>query len=307
MVDFKIHFLGTSSAVPTKDRGLSCTAISYENSLAFFDCGEGSQRAINLAGLGFNKESTVFITHMHGDHVVGLLGLLQTMSMNRREKRLEIFGPKGIIDFVKTNREILRFGMTFEAVVNEIRPGLIYSNVKYKVYAQRSEHIDESFAYIFEEREKPGKFNTAKASKLGVPEGPLWSNLQHGTKVISPKTGKVVRPEQVLGPPRLGKKIGISGDTRPSSRLSRFFKGCNVLIFDSTYSDMHAANAVENKHSTSREAATLAKNASVKQLVLTHFSARYRNVSNLVKQAREVFPNTIAARDGLVYDVIRAS
>ncbi|MDG6998345.1 MAG: ribonuclease Z [Nitrososphaerota archaeon] len=307
MVDFKIHFLGTSSAVPTKERGLSCTAISYENSLAFFDCGEGSQRAINLAGLGFNKDSTVFITHMHGDHVVGLLGLLQTMSMNRREKRLEIFGPKGIIDFVKTNREILKFGMTFDAVVNEIRPGLIYSNLKYKVYAQRSDHVDESFAYVFEEREKPGKFDTSKASMLGVPEGPLWSTLQHGSKVISPKTGKVVRPEQVLGPTRMGKKIGISGDTRPSSKLQRFFKGCNLLIFDSTYSDTHAANAVENRHSTSREAAKLAKKAGVKKLVLTHFSARYKNVSSLVKQAREVFPATIAARDGLIYDVERES
>lgn len=307
MVDFKIHFLGTSSAVPTKDRGLSCTAINYENSLAFFDCGEGSQRAINLAGLGFNKESTIFVTHMHGDHVVGLLGILQTMSMNRREKRLEIFGPKGIIDFVNTNREILKFGMTFEAAVSEIGQGLVCSNRRYKVYAQRSEHINDSFAYVFEEREKPGKFNTLKATKLGIPEGPLWSKLQHGSKVISPRTGMVVKPEQVLGPPRKGKKIGISGDTRPSSKLQRFFKGCDVLIFDSTYSDTHAANAIENKHSTSREAATLARNANAKKLILTHFSARYRNVSSLVKQAREVFPNTIAARDGLVYDVERES
>jgi ribonuclease Z len=307
LVDFKIHFLGTSSAVPTKERGLSCTAISYENSIAFFDCGEGSQRAINQAGLGFNKETTVFITHMHGDHVVGLLGLLQTMSMNRREKRLEIFGPKGIIDFVKTNREILKFGMTYEAVVSEIRPGLVYSNMKYKVSAQRSEHVDESFAYIFEEREKPGKFDPTRASKLGIPEGPLWSELQHGSKVISPKTGKFVRPDQILGLPRMGKRIGISGDTRPSKTLLRFFRGCDVLIFDSTYSDAHAANAIENNHSTSREAATLAKNANAKKLILTHFSARYRNVSSLVKQARQVFPSTIGARDGMIYDVERES
>lgn len=307
MADFKVHFLGTSSAVPTRDRGLSCTAISYENSIAFFDCGEGSQRAISQAGLGFNKESTVFITHMHGDHVIGLLGLLQTMSMNRREKRLDIFGPKGIIDFVKTNREILKFGMTFEAFVSEIRPGMVYSNAKYSVYAQRSDHNSESFAYVFEEHEKPGKFDTRKALKLGVPEGPLWSKLQHGSKVRSQKTGKVVRPQQVLGPARMGKKIGISGDTRPVKRLEHFFKGCDVMIFDSTYSDTHVTNAVENKHSTSREAATLARRAKVKKLILTHFSARYRSVANLVKQARDVFPDTIAAKDGMVYSLERES
>jgi ribonuclease Z len=301
--EFKIHFLGTSSAVPTKDRGLSCTAVTYENIIAFFDCGEGSQRAINQAGLGFNKESAVFITHMHGDHVVGLLGLLQTMSMNRREKRLEIFGPRGIIDFVRMNRAILGFGMTFDANVSEIKPGLVYSNPKFRVYAERSEHSKSSFAYLFQENDKPGKFDTKRALKLGVPEGPLWSKLQHGRKVISPKTRKVVRPEQVLGPERKGRRVGISGDTRPSERLARFFKACDVLIFDSTYSDAHKENAIENKHSTSREAAELAKKARVRNLVLTHFSARYRNVSVLVKQARDVFPSTIAARDGMVYEV----
>jgi len=303
MVDFKIHFLGTSSAVPTKDRGLSCVAINYENIIVFFDCGEGSQREINEAGLGFNKECAVFITHLHGDHVVGLLGLLQTMSMNRREKDLQIFGPKGIIDFVKLNRAILGFGLTFEVNVSEIKPGLIYKHPKFQVFAQRSEHSNESFAYVFEEAEKPGKFNTRKALRLGIPEGPLWSKLQHGMKIVSPKKRRIVRPEQVLGPSRRGKKIGISGDTRPSQKLKEFFDRCDVLIFDSTYSDQHSANARENMHSTSREAATLARKARVKKLILTHFSARYRNVSTLVRQARVVFPDSIAARDGMVYDV----
>ncbi len=303
MLDLKIHFLGTSSAVPTRDRGLSCTAIGYENLIAFFDCGEGSQRAINEAGLGFNKESTVFITHMHGDHVVGLLGLLQTMSMNRREKKLEIFGPKGIIDFVRINRAILGFGMTFEATVCETRPGLVYSHAKFRVYAEKSEHSESSFAYILQENDRPGKFDTKKALGLGVPEGPLWSKIQHGLNVVSPKTNRIVRPDQVLGPARRGRRIGISGDTRPSIKLAHFFKGCDVLIFDSTYSDTHKENALENKHSTSREAASLAKRARVKELILTHFSARYRNVSILVKQAREIFPHTIGAKDGMVYEV----
>ena len=303
MVELKIHFLGTSSAVPTKDRGLSCLAITYENIIAIFDFGEGSQRAINEAGLGFNKECVVFITHMHGDHVVGLLGLLQTMSMNRRERKLEIFGPKGITDFVKMNKAILGFGLTFEVIVREVKPGLVFTHPKFRVYAETSEHSIRSFAYVFEEAARPGKFSTRKALSFDVPEGPLWSKLQHGGSVVSPKSGRTVIPGDVLGPKRKGKRIGISGDTRPSAKLSKFFKSCDVLVFDSTYSDQHAKNAVENKHSTSREAGKLARKARAKKLVLTHFSARYRTVSELVKEARSEFQNTAAASDGLVYAV----
>ena len=190
-----------------------------------------------------------------------------------------------------------------------MKPGLIFDakNSKYRVFAQKSQHSDPSFAYVFEEKEKPGKFHPEKALKLGIPEGPLWSKLQHGESVTSPKTGKIVKPKQVVDEERKGKRVGISGDTRPTALLEQFFKGCDVLIFDSTYSDENAANARENLHSTSREAATLARRARVKKLILTHFSARYRSVSHLVRQAREVFPNTIAAKDYLVYDVAEPS
>ncbi len=303
--DFNIHFFGTSSAVPTKERGLSCLAVVYENSMAFFDCGEGSQRSVINAGMGFNKDCNIFISHMHGDHVVGMLGILQTMAMNRREKSVGVFGPKGIIKFIRSNQGILHFGLTFDVLAREVKPGLIFDekNSKYRVYAQKSQHSAPSFAYIFEEKEKPGRFHPEKALKLGIPEGPLWSKLQHGESVTSPKTGKIVKPEQVVEKQRKGKRIGISGDTRPTNLLEQFFKGCDVLIFDSTYSDAHRANALENLHSTSREAATLAKKARAGKLILTHFSARYRSVSQLVRQAREAFPNTIAAKDSLVYDV----
>lgn len=303
--DFKIQFLGTSSATPTKDRALTCVALSYESTLCFFDCGEGSQRTVITSGLGLNRESFAFITHLHGDHVIGLLGLLQTMAMNRREREFQVFGPKGIIEFITENKRILRFGLTFNVKISEVKPGKIFDSErsKFRVYAQKAEHSTQTFAYIFEEKEKPGRFFPEKALKLGIPEGPLWSKLQHGESVKSPKTKKNVKPEQVMGPPRRGKRIGYSGDTRPSELLEEFFRGCDVLIFDSTYSDEHKANAKENFHSTSREAATLARKAKVNQLILTHFSARYKNVSGLVREAREVFPNTIAARDSLIYDV----
>jgi ribonuclease Z len=305
VTEFKIHFLGTASAVPTKDRALSCIAVTYENSLIFFDCGEGSQRRAVASGLGFNRDCQIFISHMHGDHVVGLLGILQTMSMYRRERQLSVFGPKGIIDFIVENQRILNFGLTYEVMAKVVRAGVVFNQrrSKYRVLAERSEHSTVSYAYVFEEKEKPGKFFPRNALRLGIPEGPLWSALQHGKSVKSPKNGKTVRPEQVLGAPRKGKRIGISGDTRPSKKLENFFRGCDVLIFDSTYGDDNAESAVRNMHSTAREAAALAKKARVKQLILTHFSARYTEVSQLVKQARQEFPNTIAAEDGLVYDL----
>lgn len=275
--------------------------------MLFFDAGEGAQRQAMDSSLGFNKQTSIFVSHMHGDHVVGLLGLMQTMAMQRRDKPLYVFGPKGIVEFVQFNQKILKFGVTYPVFGKEVvRKGVVFDNDKpprYRVLAERSAHSTLSFAYLFEEKDKPGRFNTRAALKLGVPEGPLWSKLQSGRKVISPKTGKAVQPSAVLGPPRPGLKIGISGDTRPSEKLAAFFRGCDVLIFDSTYGDQHAQNAVENMHSTSREAAKLARKAKVKQLILTHFSARYTDVSEVVKQAREEFRNTIAASDKMVYDV----
>jgi ribonuclease Z len=242
---------------------------------------------------------------MHGDHVVGLLGLLQTMAMQSRNKPLYVFGPNGIVEFLQLNQRLLNFGLTYPVYGKVVKRGVAYDSKKlrYRVLAERSEHSTLSYAYLFQEKDKPGRFKPEAALRLGVPEGPLWSKLQSGQSVISQKTKKKVKPEQVLGPSRPGKKIGISGDTRPNERLARFFRGCDVIVFDSTYGDDHSENALQNMHSTSREAAKLARKARAKQLILTHFSARYRNVSSLVEQAREVFPNTIAAEDNLIYDV----
>jgi ribonuclease Z len=303
--DIKIQFLGTSSAIPTSERGLSCILLHYDNELLFFDCGEGAQRTAITSGVGFNKETSIFISHMHGDHVVGLLGLLQTMAMQSRNRPLNLFGPKGIVEFLQLNQRLLNFGLTYPVFGKIVRRGVVFDSKKlrYRVLAEKSEHSTVSYAYVFQEKEKPGRFKPQVAMRLGVPEGPLWSKLQSGHSVISQKTGKKVMPKQVLGPSRLGKKIGISGDTRPNERLAKFFRGCDVIVFDSTYGDDHSENAIQNMHSTSREAAKLAKRARANQLILTHFSARYKDVSELVKQAREIFPNTIAAEDNLVYDI----
>jgi len=301
VVQLKVTFLGTSSSVPTKKRGLTSIAVKRGSELILFDAGECVQRAMMHAGLGLNRPMKIFITHLHGDHCVGLLGLLQSMSMMQRDKPLSIYGPKGIISFVKSNIKALAFDLTFDLEIKTVKEGLVVEESEYTVYACRAVHSRLTYAYLLEEKPRPGVFYPEAARSLGIPEGRLWSILQKGEAITY--QGKLVRPDQVTGPKRRGRKIGYSGDTRPSSKLIEFFKGCDLLIFDSTYADRHADKAEENMHSTAREAASIAKDAGVKTLVLTHFSARYDDASELVKEASEVHSNTIAAEDFMEIEV----
>jgi ribonuclease Z len=183
----------------------------------------------------------------------------------------------------------------------QARSGTIARSDNYSVVATRSLHSVESFAYDFKENQRPGVFNDARAKALGIPEGQLWSKLQHGRSVKV--AGRVVKPGDVLGSTRMERIVGVSGDTRPSRTLVAFFRRAQVLFFDSTYGESHRENARENMHSTALEAAKVAKSSGVDLLVLTHFSARYANVSTLLKQARVVHKNTIAARDQMVIEV----
>jgi ribonuclease Z len=252
-------------------------------------------------GLGINREMVVLITHLHGDHVNGLLGLLQTMSMSQRGKRLTLVGPDGLYQWVKASMDMLHIGLSFDLQFVAAKPGVVLRREAYQVRCARASHSIEAWSYVFEETPRPGVFDSKKAIALGVPEGRKWSTLQHGRSVTV--GGRTVRPSEVLGRKREGRRVGYSGDTRPSATLARFFAGADLLIFDSTFSARDSDKAAERKHSTSVEAAELAKKARVGRLALTHFSARYRSVSALVKQAREVFPNTFAASDGMFVDV----
>ena len=280
---------------------MSSVAIIRGDELLLFDAGEGTQRAFLRAGIGLNRKTRIFITHLHGDHCIGVLGLLQTMSLASRDKPVDIYGPSGLSGFIRSSQKYLRFGLTFDVRIIEIRPGLVLNCKEYVVRATPARHSVPSFSYCLEEKERPGVFYPSKAKKLRVPEGILWSSLQHGHQV---KIGRrIVRPVDVLGSPRRGRKIGISGDTRPSAKLRALFKACDVLIFESTYGDDHRDKAIENLHSTSREAGQLAKQAGARQLVLTHFSARYADVKPLVKQAREIHDDVIPAEDLMTLQV----
>ena len=288
--------------MPTADRGMSSMAILRGGELLLFDAGEGMQKALIKAKLGLNRKTKIFITHLHGDHCVGLIGLLQTMSMVSRDKTLEVYGPQGIASFVKGNMKYLGFSLAYPLVIHEVKEeGVIVNEQGYRIRTLRAEHSIPTLAYVLQEKPRPGIFSSYKARKFGVPEGHLWSSLQHGKSVKV--NGRAVKPRQVVGPSRSGRVIGISGDTRPSPRLTRFFSGAHILIFDATYGDEHADKAVENTHSTAREAATVASKAGAGLLILTHFSSRYEDVEVLVKQAKEVHPKTIAAHDFLSLEV----
>jgi ribonuclease Z len=197
--------------------------------------------------------------------------------------------------------EMLRIGLSFDLQFVAAKPGVVLRREAYLIRSAPASHSIEAWSYVFEETPRPGVFDSRKAVALGVQEGRKWSTLQHGRSVTV--GGRTIRPGEVMGPRREGRIVGYSGDTRPSATLARFFSGADLLIFDSTFGSRDADKAVDRKHSTSAEAAELAKKAHVRRLALTHFSARYRSVSALVKQARKVFPETFAASDGMFVDV----
>ncbi len=297
----KLVFLGTSASQPTEDRGLSCICLEREGEILMFDAGEGAQISYLKSGLGWNKKMKIFVTHLHGDHCIGILGLLQTMTLQRRTEKIEIYGPKGIDEFIAANIKVLNFGLSFSVMISSIEEGVVTDEKTYTVKACNADHSVPAFSYVFQEKDKPGRFHPDKAKELGVPEGSLWQKLQNGEEVTV--EGKTVKPSDVLGEKRLGKKIGISGDTRPTKKLEEFFKDCDYLSFDSTFLDELKDRAIETHHSTSKEVATLAKNANVTNLILTHFSARYQDESVLADEAKTIHDSVIAAKDLLEIEI----
>jgi ribonuclease Z len=268
-----------------------------------FDCGEGAQRQMLLAGQSLNRKMKIFITHMHGDHVLGLPGLLQTMALFNRERKLDVYGPPRINAFLQAIRETVQFVLTFPIEIHEIeKAGVVCDEEEYYVEAVGSEHVIPSFAYAYVEKPRPGKFHPEKAKALGVPEGPQWGKLQRGQNVRLPN-GRVVKSEEVVGLSRRGRKIVYTGDTRPFKLLEKFALDADVLIHDSTLGEELVERAKEYGHSTPRQAARTAKKANVKKLILTHISQRYEDPNKVLKQARKIFRNTAVATDFMKVDI----
>ena len=297
----KLVFLGTSAAQPTAERGMTCICLVLDREILMFDAGEGAQIAFQKSKLGWNKKIRIFVTHLHGDHCVGILGLLQTMSLQNRTESVDIYGPTGIEEFIAANLKILNFGLTFPVRITRIKEGLVFEDSMFSVHVCEAEHSIQAYSYLFTEKDKPGKFYPQKAKELGIPEGKLWHELQNDTEI---KIGdKTIKPSDVMGEKRKGRKIGISGDTRPTQKLEEFFQDCDYITFDSTYSDTLRDKAKENFHSTAKEAAELAKKTRVSNLILTHFSARYEDVDELVNEAKTIHGSVIAAKDLLEINI----
>ena len=301
-MSLRITFLGTAASIPTSKRALSAVALKRKGELFLFDCGEGTQRQMIKAKTGFNRKTRIFITHMHGDHILGLPGILQTMSLLGRDKPLQIYGPKGIAEFIEAMKKTVGFSLRFPVEVYEVGEEILCREEEYEIRSAWAEHSIPSLAYALVEKPRPGRFNPKRAASLGVPKGPLWSKLQRGFNVELPD-GRIVTPEDVLGPQKPGRKIVYVGDTRPSENIVKFAFGADVLIHEATFAEDLAERAKEDMHSTPSEAALIAKKANVKLLILTHISARYNDPEVLLREARKNFPNVIVAEDFMTIDV----
>jgi len=299
----RLVFLGTSAGIPTQRRGLPSIALRWGGDLLLFDCGEGTQRQMAIAGVGFPSEMKVFLTHMHGDHVLGLPGLLMTMSLMGRKEGLQLFGPQGLSEFIESTLPSIRRGLTFDVAISEVDGrGEVCRGKDYSVLTESVDHHGKSQAYAFAEDVKRGRFDVEKARGLGVGEGPERSLLIMGGE-LKLDDGRVVKPDDVVGPPRPGVRVVYTGDTRYSERVKMFSSNADILIHDSTFDESLSADAVETFHSTCVDAARVASEAKVKRLFLFHISARYQDPSVLVAQAIKYFPRAEVAEDFACLDI----
>lgn len=298
----KITFLGTSGTVPSVERNPSSILIQYGNTRILFDCGEGTQRQMMVAKTGFKLDS-IFITHIHTDHFLGIFGLLETLSLNERKEMLRVYINSNWQEFLRHVFKIFGYeNLSFPVEVIGLNDGDEVKFEKFKILAFETEHIVKSLGFALIENERPGKFHKDKALEHGIPPGPLFSELIKGNPIEI--NGKTIYPEMVVGESRPGRKVVYTGDTRPNNRTVDVAKNSDVLIHDCSFSSELKDWAKETKHSTAKEAASTAKEADVKLLFLTHISARYSKEPNiLLDEAKEIFKDSRIAEDLLSYEV----
>jgi ribonuclease Z len=292
--------LGTSSGKPTLKRSLSALAVVCEREWLLFDCGEGTQMQIQRAGLSPSRLAAVFITHLHGDHFNGLAGLLGTMGLDRRAQELTLVGPTGIREYLDTLARLKTLYVEYPLVLREFNSiselTTVYEAPDYWVSAHALDHRVFALGYRVEERPKPGRFNIDRARELGIPEGPMFGSLQSGSSVRL-DNGRVVEPDEVLGPERAGKSIAYCLDTRPCASAVELARGVDVLIHEATYAEDLTHEARQYGHSTAAQAARTALAAGARRLMITHFSSRYPDATPLLEEARAIFPETTLAQE----------
>lgn len=297
----ELYFLGTGSGVPSKERNVSSVALMLlqeANSVWLFDCGEATQHQILNTSIKPRKINKIFITHMHGDHIFGLPGLISSRSFQGGEEELTIYGPRGIKEYVETSLTLSGSHLSYPLSYVEIEEGKIYEGEQFLVHCKKLEHGVTSYGFRIEEKNKPGELQVDQLKSFGINPGPIYRQIKEN-EVVTLEDGRQLYRKDFIGPDKIGRRIAILGDTRATHRNQEFVNGVDVLVHEATFDKEKVALAEDYFHSTTEQAATLAKLANVKQLVMTHISSRYQSeeIDILLQEAREIFPETYIARD----------
>ncbi|MDR2101234.1 MAG: ribonuclease Z [Treponema sp.] len=304
-MNLEAFILGCGGMMPLPNRHLTSVLLRREGELFLFDGGEGTQVSLRSLNLRWKKISVIFVSHTHADHVTGIPGLLMLSSQVDRDDPLYIIGPPRIAEYIETNRRVLDMYINYEIVVREFaEPGIVFEGEGFRVRAFPLRHTKPCFGYVFEEAERPGEFHPEKAEALGVPRGPLWSKLQAGETVLSSR-GDEVKPDQVLGKKRSGRKFSFVTDTLAFPEIAREVAGSDFFVCEGMFERELEESAREKKHMTAEQAARIALAGGVKKLALIHYSPRYTeyNLKQLLKEAEAIFPQTVLSRDRMIFPI----
>lgn len=297
--------LGCGGMMPLPYRHLTSVLLRREGDLFLFDCGEGTQVSLRRLNLKWKKIDAIFISHTHADHVTGLPGILMLNAQVDRTEPLYIYGPPKIKEYVETSRKVLDMYINYPIVVKEIEaPCIVHSGKDFYIRAFPLDHTKICVGYTLEELDRPGEFNPDKARELGVPVGPLWAQLQQGFEVKA-TDGSIVKPEQVLGEKRSGRKFSFVTDTLYKKTIAEEVRGSDLLVCEGMFENELIDQAKEKKHMTAAQAATIARDADVRRMCMIHYSPRYtdRELEKLLQEAKEIWPKAELSRDRMNIDI----
>lgn len=298
-----VRFLGTSASRPTVERNVSAIAVVREGETLMFDCGEGTQRQMMRYGITFALNE-IFFTHLHADHILGVIGLCRTLALQGRTEPMRFYAPRGGEKLLRRALALGNDRQEFPISISECVSGEPLKRSAYSIIPFEVPHaFTPSLGYALIEDDRLGRFNPDRARERGIPEGRMWGELHRGRSVTL-VDGRTVSPDELVGPPRPGRKLVVTGDCRPADATVEIARGADLLIHEATFGEEELARADETGHSTARQAAEVAARAEVRQLALTHLSARYsRDPGELEREACAVFPDTVIARDGMVLEI----
>ena len=304
-MNMEAFILGCGGMMPLPYRHLTSVLLRREGDLFLFDCGEGTQVSLRRLNLKWKKIDAIFISHTHADHVTGLPGILMLNAQVDRTEPLYIYGPPKIKEYVETSRRVLDMYINYPIVVKEIEaPCVVHSGKDFYIRAFPLDHTKICVGYTLEELDRPGEFNPDKARELGVPVGPLWAQLQNGFEVQA-SDGSTVKPEQVLGEKRSGRKFSFVTDTLYKTTIADEVRGSDLLVCEGMFESELIDQAKEKKHMTAVQAATIARDAQVRRMCMIHYSPRYtdRELEKLLNEAKEVWPAAELSRDRMQIDI----